>query len=359
MLENKKLLSIIVPSYNMEAYLPKCLGSLIIDNKELLQKLDIIVVNDGSKDRTSEIAHEFEAKYPGVFRVIDKANGHYGSCVNAGLTVAEGTYVKVLDADDYVVTEAFNTFVLKLQNCVLHQKDVIDLVISNWQIVNGDGNVTKRSNFNITHDKVFTLEEIGEDFEGFVGLHAITYRTELLKKMGYRQTEGCAYTDTEWFLIPMIRVEKVFFIEDVVACYLLGREGQSMQKEVFLKDFPVLVQLTRKIVKRFDDLCNSSKPTSIRYFKSRFGLHLHYVYTIGIFNRYSNIIQVLDEDLLNFSKEMYNKLGESVYHSRMFNFRHIKEWRRKYSCRTLRLILLNLYCRLNNVRHWIMDSICK
>ena len=74
----KKLLSIIVPSYNMGAYLPKCLGSLIIEDKELLQKLDIIVVNDGSKDRTSEIANEFEAKYPGVFRVIDKANGHYG-----------------------------------------------------------------------------------------------------------------------------------------------------------------------------------------------------------------------------------------------------------------------------------------
>ena len=76
-----KILTVIVPSYNMEAYLPKCLGSLIIDDKELLRKLEVIVVNDGSKDRTSEIAHKFETKYPGVFRVIDKKNGHYGSCI--------------------------------------------------------------------------------------------------------------------------------------------------------------------------------------------------------------------------------------------------------------------------------------
>lgn len=76
-----KILSIIVPSYNMEAYLPKCLGSLVIADEALLQKLDVIVVNDGSKDRTSEIAHGFETKYPGVFRVIDKPNGHYGSCI--------------------------------------------------------------------------------------------------------------------------------------------------------------------------------------------------------------------------------------------------------------------------------------
>ena len=105
-----KILSIIVPSYDMEAYLPKCLGSLVVDDRELLQKLDVIVVNDGSKDRTSEIAHEFEANYRGVFRVIDKDNGHYGSCINAGLAVAAGTFVKVLDADDYYLTDNFKEY---------------------------------------------------------------------------------------------------------------------------------------------------------------------------------------------------------------------------------------------------------
>ena len=66
---NKKLLSIVVPAYNMEKYLDKCLSSVLID-AELLDLLEVIVVNDGSKDRTSDIAHEFERRYPSVFRQL-------------------------------------------------------------------------------------------------------------------------------------------------------------------------------------------------------------------------------------------------------------------------------------------------
>ena len=73
----EKILSIIVPSYNMEKYLPKCLGSLVVA-PELMERLEVFVVNDGSKDRTSEIAHEFASKWPNTFRVVDKSNGHYG-----------------------------------------------------------------------------------------------------------------------------------------------------------------------------------------------------------------------------------------------------------------------------------------
>lgn len=70
---SEKILSIIIPSYNMEAYLPKCLKSLIISDERLFDKIDVVVVNDGSTDHTSEIAHGFESEYPGVFRVIDKS----------------------------------------------------------------------------------------------------------------------------------------------------------------------------------------------------------------------------------------------------------------------------------------------
>lgn len=98
--EHMKILSIIVPSYNMEAYLPKCLGSLEVA-RELMEQLEVFVVNDGSKDRTSEIAHEFEVRYPGVFRVIDKPNGNYGSCINAALPLCTGVFVKVLDASKF------------------------------------------------------------------------------------------------------------------------------------------------------------------------------------------------------------------------------------------------------------------
>ena len=95
-----KTLSLIVPSYNMEAYLPICLESLIIDDSVQFSKLEVIVVNDGSRDETSTIAHDFALRYPSVFKVIDKPNGNYGSCINAALPKTTGRFVKILDADD-------------------------------------------------------------------------------------------------------------------------------------------------------------------------------------------------------------------------------------------------------------------
>ena len=101
-----KILTIIIPTYNMEKYLRRCLDSLIIDEEEMKQ-LEVLVINDGSKDSSSQIAHEYQDKYPDTFRVIDKENGNYGSCINRGLKEATRKYVKVLDADDSFDTKNF------------------------------------------------------------------------------------------------------------------------------------------------------------------------------------------------------------------------------------------------------------
>lgn len=104
-----KILTIIIPTYNMEKYLRRCLDSLIID-EDGMKQLEVLVINDGSKDSSSQIAHEYQDKYQDTFRVIDKENGNYGSCVNRGLKEATGKYVKVLDADDWFDTANFTSF---------------------------------------------------------------------------------------------------------------------------------------------------------------------------------------------------------------------------------------------------------
>ena len=96
----EKILTIVIPTYNMQDYLRRCLDSLIVP-EEQMQLLEVLVVNDGSKDNSSAIAHEYQDKYPDTFRVIDKENGNYGSCVNRGLKEASGKYIKILDADDW------------------------------------------------------------------------------------------------------------------------------------------------------------------------------------------------------------------------------------------------------------------
>lgn len=226
-----KLLSIIVPSYNMEAYLPRCLGSLIVDDSELLHKLDVIVVNDGSKDRTSEIAHEFETKYHGVFRVIDKVNGQYGSCINAALKIATGTFVKVLDADDWFDTKEFSRFLWRV--CQLEQETPAryDLIISLFDTVDPNGNIIHKNRWPYNNQCGVRLCDLRAQF-GKIYLYHVAYRLQNLKAIGYRQTEGIYYTDMEWTTIPMSTVCNVYFTPFVVYKYLVGREGQSVDFKV-------------------------------------------------------------------------------------------------------------------------------
>ena len=94
-----KLLSIVIPTYNMEKYLSRCLLSIISVNEDR-DDLEVLVVNDGSKDNSLSIANDFQNKYPNIIRVIDKENGNYGSCVNRGIKEASGKYFRILDADD-------------------------------------------------------------------------------------------------------------------------------------------------------------------------------------------------------------------------------------------------------------------
>lgn len=100
---SQKYLTVVVPVYNMEKLLTRCLDSLLIlDNEDLFKKLEVIVVNDGSKDKSLHIARKYELKYPEVYKVIDKPNGNYGSCINVGIKNATGKYFRILDADDFL-----------------------------------------------------------------------------------------------------------------------------------------------------------------------------------------------------------------------------------------------------------------
>lgn len=226
-----KILSIIVPSYNMEAYLPKCLGSLVIDDRELFEKLDVIVVNDGSKDRTSGIAHEFEAKYPGVFRVIDKVNGQYGSCINAALKIATGTFVKILDADDWFDTEEFGRFLWRICQLEKEHPSRYDLIISLFDTVDPDGNIIRKNRWPYDNQCELKFSDLKSQF-GKIYLYHVAYRLKNLKAIEYRQTEGIYYTDMEWITIPMSTVGNVYFTPFVVYKYLVGREGQSVNPKM-------------------------------------------------------------------------------------------------------------------------------
>lgn len=346
-----KLLSVIIPSYNMEALLPKCLDSLIVSDKALLDALDVLVVNDGSTDRTSEIAHGYAETYPDVVRVIDKPNGHYGSCINAALPQATGAYVKILDADDFVDTAAFQSLLAALRE-EADSAAPADAVISDWVSVNPDGVEVERSSYDFLPAGKFSMAEFNRlrEGKGLIGIHAIVYRRAIFSRFAYRQTEGCCYTDTEWFSIPMAYAEWIRYVPRCVTHYLVGRDGQSMDPKVFARDFHVLGKIALKMIRDFQSLNAQASPAGRTYLAGRIHDFLILIYNGALFkwNGFPVAIDLkaFDVELKALAPDFYHALDAIKAPSTRFDYCYIRDWRRRHSKVTVRFGLYMIYTRV-------------
>ena len=227
----KKILTIVVPTYNMQDYLQKCLDSLIV-SEEQMKQLEVLVINDGSKDNSSVIAHNYQNKYPNTFIVIDKENGNYGSCINVGLAKASGKYFRILDADDSFDTEALS----KLLHIIANMQKDVDMICTNYDVFDDKGVCIEKHSFkNIHYGEItkfdeYDLYDLG--LSDMIVMHAITYKTSLLHAINYSQQTGISYTDTEFVFIPMLSVETVLFLDICLYRYLIGRVGQTVAQTV-------------------------------------------------------------------------------------------------------------------------------
>lgn len=237
-----KLLSIIVPSYNMEHYLRTALDSLVIVHN--FSSMEIIVVNDGSDDDTSLIAHDYSSKYPEGIVVIDKLNGHYGSCINAALKVVTGKYVKILDADDCCFNENLDDFIETLA------KIDVDLVLSDYvKSFTSGKEILYR--YDLLPMQVLPFGDICDTRAIYdILMPAITYRTEVLRQVCYYQTEGIPYTDLEWCFFPMTAVTTVFYFDKFIYNYKMGREGQTMDPVIYRKAMPQRIKVLSGMLSR-------------------------------------------------------------------------------------------------------------
>lgn len=221
-----KILTIIIPTYNMEKYLRHCLDSLIVPN---MDKVEVLVVNDGSKDSSSAIAHEYQDKYPQTFRVIDKENGNYGSCINRGLKEATGKYIRILDADDWFDKSVFSNLIDALP-CI-----DVEVVYTPFVTIFKDKKViTKQSEIQYGVEVSLRDKTLSKDF---FAMHSLTYRTAFLKRISYRQEEKISYTDTEYVFYPLCHATSIYCYNEPLYQYYVGREGQSMSLKVMAKNF--------------------------------------------------------------------------------------------------------------------------
>lgn len=323
----------------MEAFLRRCLDSLIV-SADQLALLDIMVVNDGSKDATSSIGHEYARNYPDAIRVIDKQNGHYGSCINAALKIALGKYIRVLDADDYFDNKAFSLFLDAIQ-----QVDA-DVIVTDYNKVDSQGNILSRTVYqSLPSDKVMTIEEAHLPV---LMMHGLTYRTDLLRRIQYRQTEGILYTDSEWSFIPLLDAENVCCVRQSVYQYLIEREGQSMSKELEQKMMPHRVKVLRSMLKAYSDHSVDAIDGSLRMALRNFFIN---IYLMVIVNGQANeenkqLIMALDDDLKSDCPDMYQYVGQFTIKVLGMNYKVIERWRNH---KLMNVNLLHQLIRVDNI----------
>ncbi len=335
-----KQLSIIVPTYNMERYLSKCLSSMIIENLNLFNELEVAVIIDGSTDNSVEIAKSFQEKYPNVFRVFEKENGNYGSCINYGLKKITGKYVKIIDADDSVDNHQFEAYLSFIRKCDT------DVILSDYRLVNEEGcsicvkNRTLPTNIPLSWDEVISSFNV----DMHVAMHELTYKTSVLTRSDYCQTENISYTDQEWIFYPMAHVDTFISSGINIYNYLVGREGQTMDIRSVKKNVSAHLKIALRML---DFLCEKQNRLEVNsYLETNFKWLLEYTYKIYLsFQIGSNNNDLKEFDLLlsNKKPKIHNLLNFSEMRILKTKYKYIKKWRENGYTKTLRLKLLSIY----------------
>ena len=254
-----KLLSIAIPSYNSQDYLDHCVESLLPGGDEV----EILIVNDGSKDNTAKIADEYEAKYPGIVRAIHKENGGHGDAVMFGLRAATGLYFKVVDSDDWVDAEAYPKILAALREMTAPDKQ-IDMLVSNY-VYDKVGVEHKRviSYGNaLPEGKRMTWDDVGTFRIGqYMLMHSVIYRTQLLRDCGLTLPKHTFYVDNLYVYVPMKSVKTLMYLNLNFYHYFIGRSDQSVNEQVMIKRIDQQIRVNKMMLDAFDVMKVENKRT--------------------------------------------------------------------------------------------------
>ena len=227
-----KLLSVAIPCYNSQEYMRKCIESLLIGGEDV----EIIVVNDGSKDNTAAIADEYAQKYPSIVKAVHKPNGGHGSAVNAGMANATGLFFKVVDSDDWVKENAYEAILEKLRELV-RSGQMVDMFISNF-VYEKEGEKkgkVMRYKHAIPEGKVFEWKDVRHFWKGqYILMHSVIFRTGLLRECNLQLPEHTFYVDNIFVFKPLPYVKKMYYMDVNFYRYYIGREDQSVNEKIMI-----------------------------------------------------------------------------------------------------------------------------
>lgn len=241
-----KLLSIAIPSYNSEAYMSKCIDSLLIGGEDV----EILIVDDGSTDRTAEIADEYAAKFPTIVKAIHKENGGHGSAVNAGIANATGIYFKVVDSDDWVREQPYHKILDTLRE-MTESGTRLDMLISNfsYEKEGEKHNKVMRYRHALPENRVFGWSEVKHFHKGqYILMHSVIFRTKMLRESGMQLPEHTFYVDNIYVFEPLMYVKNLYYLDVNFYCYYIGREGQSVNEQIMISRIDQQIKVNKIMV---------------------------------------------------------------------------------------------------------------
>ena len=245
-----KLLSVAVPCYNSQDYMRHCVDTLLSGGEEI----EILIVNDGSKDDTAAIADEYAAAYPSIVKAIHKENGGHGDAVMHGLRHATGAYFKVVDSDDWVDEGALKKALDVLREHAA-QGNMIDLLICNY-VYDKQGAERKhvvRYGNALPKDRVFSWDETRMFQVGqYMMMHATIYRRELLLECGLNLPKKTFYVDNIYVYQPMALVGKMYYLDVDLYHYFIGRNDQSVNEKVMISRIDQQLRVNRLMLELVD-----------------------------------------------------------------------------------------------------------
>ncbi|WP_165171942.1 glycosyltransferase [Adlercreutzia sp. ZJ242] len=320
----EKLISICIPAYNVEPYLDRCLQSLLLC--KTANALDIIVVNDGSKDQTSAIAHSYEEHFPEIIRVIDKENGGHGSTINAALKVARGVYFRVIDGDDWVDSINFD----KQIRSIFKLDTFPDIISGNYdQVYLESGEMvawTKHGNFKDYEVFDFATSDFSQEY---FTMASVLFKTTMMRNAHFELQEHTFYVDVEYLLFPIPYAQTVMFTPEHVYRYAVGNTNQSINPSVFTNRYDHHDRVIRRMVTYYVERSEGMGEGQREYMRSLLLRHLlpsHY--TLSLVwdpdrKRGCERAHDFDSFLEHTSKDLYDECGKrlrSVRHARKAHY---------------------------------------